>query len=400
MSRNFCLSYFAGGGGASLGAKYLGYETLGVEFIPAIAKVYQQNIGEVVVGDVCKINPYELEVPSPDDRRRSGDKLIWQLSPPCQEDSGINSNGNPLSARGMILGEISWHLDIFQPDGIFLENVPNYANSKSGVFQKFCQLLIDKNYFVEWVIVDCADFGVPTNRNRLVLRARKREYGELPPLRKTHAKHAIEGQLNMLGEPAKAKWVSWYEAIKDLLPTLKPSKLTQKQKESIIKKGLKVKNGSFYSTLLDTKNYNFDRTLTARTQDEPAFTVITDTKIKAILIQRFGYSKLPQIRRNNLPAWTVLAGMSDDGKPNKLGRNGIRTKFMDCLINQGSRTNDIHEFLDNADVRSLNHLAIARFQSFPDDYIWDSDDLQINNKIIGNAVPSLLSFRVLESFEF
>lgn len=370
MSKNFCLSYFAGGGGAALGAKYLGCETLGVELVPAIAKVYQQNIGEVVVGDVCKINPYKLEIPSPDERRRSGDKLIWQLSPPCQEDSGANGNGNPLSARGMILGEISWHLDVFQPDGIFLENVPNYVNSKSGVFQKFCQLLIDKNYFVEWAIIDCADFGVPTNRIRLILRARKREHGKLPPFRKTHAKYITDGQLNLLSECNQDKWVSWYEAIKDLLPTLKPSKLTQKQKESII-----------------------------RNQDKPAFTVVANSRVKAILIQRFGYSKLPQLRTDELPAWTVLAGMSDDGKPNKQQRNGIRTKFMDCLINEENRTSDIHDFLDNADVRSLNHLAIARFQSFPNDYIWD-DDLQVNNKIIGNAVPSLLSFRVLESLGF
>lgn len=364
---NYFISYFSGCGGASYGAKLHGWETIGVEWDAAIASIYKANIGDVHVSDVREFNPHSLNIPSPLERRRSGERVIWQLSPPCQEYSVANRNANPGSDRGTILSDILWHLDVIHPDAVFLENVTGYFVSPS--FQEFCAYLIEKNYAIETVILNSADFGVPQTRERLILRAQKREYGTLPPIKKTHTENP-NGQVSLFGESLD-KWVGWYEAIADLLPDLEPSILTDKQREAIQKRGL-----SFGEKVL-VNSHNGFRT---QTEARPSFTILLRTEPKALLVQRLGYSDLPQVRESDRPSWTVMAGLGDDQK------GGTRNQYIDAV-------------LENADVRSLNHLALARFQSFPKDYQWHEKPV-VNILGIGNAVPPLLSFKVLESFGF
>ncbi len=56
-----------------------------------------------------------------------------------------------------------------EPDIISMENVPQLIKEK--VFEDFKEKLEQLGYNVSWSIVNCANYGVPQNRNRLVLLA-------------------------------------------------------------------------------------------------------------------------------------------------------------------------------------------------------------------------------------
>lgn len=67
------------------------------------------------------------------------------------------------------------------PHIISMENVPELA--RETVFQDFVNTLERLNYFVDWHVVYCPEYGVPQNRKRLVLLAsRLEEIHLIPPI--------------------------------------------------------------------------------------------------------------------------------------------------------------------------------------------------------------------------
>jgi hypothetical protein len=116
---------------------------------------------------------------------------------------------------------------------------------------------------------------------------------------------------------------------------------------------------------------------------------------KALLLQRIGCGsdRLLQVKSSNTPAFTIKAKLSDDDQ------GGTRRKFIDCLLPTKEVWQNVDHLVEESKVLSLNHLAIAAIQTFPSDFQW-SDELKLNVEMIGNAVPTLLSYRVLESFGF
>ena len=67
------------------------------------------------------------------------------------------------------------------PEIVSMENVPSLTNE--NVFRDFVQQLKELDYYVDWKIVYCPDYGVPQKRKRLVLLAsRLGEIQLIPPL--------------------------------------------------------------------------------------------------------------------------------------------------------------------------------------------------------------------------
>ena len=64
-----------------------------------------------------------------------------------------------------------------QPELVTMENVPELAERGREVFDDFVRTLEKHDYFVDWKIVKCEEYGVPQFRRRLVLLASK--LGEL-----------------------------------------------------------------------------------------------------------------------------------------------------------------------------------------------------------------------------
>lgn len=74
-------------------------------------------------------------------------------------------------------------MERFRPDLIFLENVPGIqkVSSKSGPFGRFLKLLRVLGYNYKYSVVRCQDYGVPQQRERLILVASLFGPISLPP---------------------------------------------------------------------------------------------------------------------------------------------------------------------------------------------------------------------------
>lgn len=368
----YYLSYFCGGGGAAIAAKQLGYKTFGIDFDPEVAEIYRNNVGEVLVADLASVNPQNIPMPTAAERRRNGDILIWQLSPPCQEYSKANNKKNHKSDRATILDRLHWHFHYLNPDVVWLENVADYQFSQP--FQRFVDFLVSQNFIYHYQVLNAADFGIPQSRERLILRAWKQEFGFLPqhPVVKTHSKNP-EPTLSLFGDKPLKQWVGWYEAIKDLLPTLPTATLTDRQRDAIAKK----LHDECESVLVKCSPRGYD----VIRENVPSRTITSGRREMEIrcLVQRVGSSKNLCVRNKNEPVWTITAGLAQDDKGN-------------------SRNQLINSWIEG-DVRSLNTQAIARLQSFPDNYIW-TEKFSTNIRAIGNAVPPMLAHAIIKSFGF
>lgn len=319
-------AHFGGGGGASIGAKAAGCFLLpAIEFNQEVAEVYNKNVGNVLVRDIAEVSSLELKPYIPT-KRKNGDILIMQTSPPCQDYSRSNRDADSESERAKILDKTWRHYLTFRPEYIVLENVPGYYSASPYTnFKKFLKKIGYSISFDE--VICCADYGVPQTRNRLIMIATKHGYPEVS-LRPTH----------------DGKWIGWYKAIEDLLPTLRSSELTGRQFDSIARLG-------------------YER----------------NELLEPLLIERLGQRKESTIRAGYQPAWTITAGLGSDGK------KANRKSMIDTLLPDGR-------------CLSLSTRAIARLQSFPDDYIF-SGKSALDIKIIGNSVPPRLMQTICEQIK-
>ena len=193
MKKVTVASLFAGGGGWEVGAVMAGCKPIWAsELQEDIAKVHDKALpgSHVYVGDITNLTPQEVQ---PVD--------VLCVSPPCQGYS-VARLGRYRQVAGnredMMVGlESLKFIEALMPPVVLMENVTAYA--KSDVFQKIVGTLKTLGYHVDHRNVFGYDYGVPSSRHRLILRATLRP---LPPW------------------PEKTPRPSWSDALADLLPTL------------------------------------------------------------------------------------------------------------------------------------------------------------------------------------
>ena len=91
---------------------------------------------------------------------------------PCQPFSNYSLRyikNRKRNDRWILLTHFIDHVEKIRPHIVSMENVPQLV--KERVFDEFLVKLKSFGYHISWKIVNCADFGVPQNRNRLVLLA-------------------------------------------------------------------------------------------------------------------------------------------------------------------------------------------------------------------------------------
>lgn len=151
-----CGSLFSGGGGWELGAVELGYlPSWGIEADPAVASVYQANVGNV----------YPMPLQRVDARKLSPIDVLF-ASPPCQGYSVARST-RPLADRDdELLGRyIVPYVKILRPKAVLIENVPAYQNS--AVFQEIYTKLAFEGYTTSLQTLNAVNYGLPSSRERM-----------------------------------------------------------------------------------------------------------------------------------------------------------------------------------------------------------------------------------------
>lgn len=194
-------SIFSGGGGFDIGAKMAGFTpTWAIEYIPYIAACYARNIGDhVIVGDLLDVLPQSLEYVD-----------LFHASPPCPNFSNAKQGAKETPLDRCFAHWISHYIRVKRPLYFTLENVQAYRKSQS--WQIIQRALVDEGYGFDWWVLNSADYGVPQTRKRMIVIGRRDGRKPQRP-QPTHEKEPR-------GFFALKKWVGWYEAIEDLLPTL------------------------------------------------------------------------------------------------------------------------------------------------------------------------------------
>lgn len=89
---------------------------------------------------------------------------------PCQPFSTLrNGRGGEKDNRWPLLDEFSRLIKSSNPTFVTMENVPRIINT--SVFQEFVESLRALDYFVDYEVCYCPDYGLPQHRKRLVLVA-------------------------------------------------------------------------------------------------------------------------------------------------------------------------------------------------------------------------------------
>ena len=186
------LDLFCGSGGLSLGFEASGFDVFGIDVDTDAVATYAHNLGDAVRANLND------DVPLP-----RTDVII--AGPPCQPWSRA---GRGMGARderdGLALVE---HAVLnLRPSVVVVENVPDLRRRGADHLDGFKARLMAGGYVVAEHVLNAADYGVPQNRQRLVVTAVTGVEPLAPPAtwsRKVTVREAIPG--TWWREPADAK---------------------------------------------------------------------------------------------------------------------------------------------------------------------------------------------------
>lgn len=167
------IDLFAGMGGFRVGLESALDElnikhecVLSSEIKPYAVKVYEENFGENVNGNIFKIDAYDIP-----------DFDILLAGFPCQPFSNAGSRNGFSDTRGTLFFEIERILREKKPKYFILENVEGLVTHDSidntleigntlTVILKTLELI---GYNVSWKVFNLSDFGIPQTRKRIFI---------------------------------------------------------------------------------------------------------------------------------------------------------------------------------------------------------------------------------------
>lgn len=150
------IDLFAGCGGLSLGFEAAGFETIGYEFEENAVNTYNINLKGKCY---CQKLEVGFEYPQAD---------IVIGGPPCQPFSVFGNQKGMEDARDGFPIFID-AVKQLQPKIFLFENVRNLAYSHKWYFDLIRDSLSKLGYIVEFKCLNAVDYGVPQNRERLIV---------------------------------------------------------------------------------------------------------------------------------------------------------------------------------------------------------------------------------------
>ena len=157
------VDLFAGCGGLALGFEAQGFQTLGYEMDDDCCASYRTNLR-----GTCK-----QELLSPDTALPSAPVLIG--GPPCQP---FSVNGHQKGLKDSRDGFPTFIAAVakLQPEIWMFENVRGMLYGNRRYFEEIIAALGDLGYIVEYELLNAVDFGVPQNRERIIVVGHRGEF--------------------------------------------------------------------------------------------------------------------------------------------------------------------------------------------------------------------------------
>ena len=162
------IDLFAGIGGIRQGfQRQGGYTVYSSEWDKFAQTTYRINFGETPDGDITQVN--ENDIPQHD---------ILLGGFPCQPFSQAGLKKGFDDARGTLFFDIARILKAKRPKAFMLENVKQLrGHDKGKTLEVILSVLNELNYYVpQPQILNAYDFGVPQNRERLIIVGFNKDY--------------------------------------------------------------------------------------------------------------------------------------------------------------------------------------------------------------------------------
>lgn len=172
------IDLFAGIGGFRLGLQAVGGKCVfSSEWDVQAQKTYFANYGEVPFGDITK-EETKRYIPNNFDVLCAGF--------PCQPFSISGKQKGFEDTRGTLFFDICEIIQSKQPKVVFLENVKHLVHhDKGNTLHIILSKLEDLGYKVSWKVLNGSDFGVPQNRERIIIIGSKEKLFDFSKLQKS-----------------------------------------------------------------------------------------------------------------------------------------------------------------------------------------------------------------------
>lgn len=362
------IDLFCGCGGMTLGFKWADFKSIIASDIDAnCGKTISRNFPDTnfLLGDISELG------------KKSFDKILNKKpvdvitgGPPCQGFSLANKNRNKIEddPRNKLFYDFVKVIKWYNPKAFVMENVKGLLSMQGGqviktIVQEF-ENAGEFGYNVEYRVLKASDYGVPQNRERVILIGIRKDLGVFPEFPKTN-------------ESVK---ITVDEAISDLPP---------------INAGEGYEGQPYF-----TKATNPYQKL-MRVNSKKVYNHIA-MKHTQRLIDRF---KAIKPGKNLLDVWdthgAVKRGDPSEKSDKKFSQNNLRLigDKPAPTIPAAFQSNFIHPHLH----RNFTAREGARFQSFPDHFIFEGMRTKMSWEVglsqyqqIGNAVPPLMAKAVAE----
>ncbi len=329
------VDLFSGAGGLTLGLKRAGFRVAAaVEIEKHAFATYKTNHPDVAAlkQDVRTIEGRHL-------RKMAGGKIdLLAGCPPCQGFSSLTNTSTKSDPRNNLVLEMARLVKETQPRAVMMENVPGLADRGKRLFNQLLKTLDELGYKYTWDVLQVADYGVPQNRRRLVLFATKGVKLKMPE--PTHSR---------TGENGLPKWKTLRQTIGDM-------------KAPAILEDTRAKGGP------QKCNWHVVRRLS-----QANIARLRETKPGA------SRSELPEHLRPDCHKDL------DKGYSNVYGR--MSWNQLPVTMTGGCTTLSKGRFGHPTQLRTISVREAARIQTFPDNYIFDSEYMEYVCNMIGNALP-------------
>lgn len=154
------IDLFCGIGGIRLGMESQGFKcVMSSDINIECQKTYKANFNEIPLGDITKID--EKDIPDHD---------ILCAGFPCQPFSISGKQKGFEDVRGTLFFDICRIIKEKKPKIVFLENVKHLIHHDHGrTLSVILENLNSLGYETSWKILNASDFGVPQNRERIII---------------------------------------------------------------------------------------------------------------------------------------------------------------------------------------------------------------------------------------
>lgn len=198
------VSLFSGCGGMDKGFEQAGFERVWAnDFDKDAQAVFRLNFGEIDGRDIRDV-PVE-DIPDCD---------ILTAGFPCQPFSNAGNRKGVYDERGELYLECLRIIESKRPKAVLFENVKGLVSSKHQSGKKLIDVikedLEELGYSVNYRVLNSSDYGVPQNRERLILVALRADLGktfEFPPVQTDKSKLTLRNILDIPEDvPNQVHW--------------------------------------------------------------------------------------------------------------------------------------------------------------------------------------------------